>query len=166
MVPSMSVCLLGPGCLRVLCQYGIKATHKSTECRLDWNCRRLELGSVWGPHCAYFVSVPTILCTHASFLSCGNLLFRCLYSSVAERQSCKLKVLGSIPSGGFFVSMLSWRRTWKLFTVSVPSCGKKCCSSDGKYVVSPLCWGIRAQSFGNVGRMLTDDCTCTGSLLQ
>ena len=25
---------------------------------------------------------------------------RCLYSSVAERQSCKLKVLGSIPSGG------------------------------------------------------------------
>ncbi len=26
-----------------------------------------------------------------------------LYSSVAERQSCKLKVLGSIPSGGFFV---------------------------------------------------------------
>ena len=27
--------------------------------------------------------------------------FRCLYSSVVERQSCKLKVLGSIPSGGF-----------------------------------------------------------------
>ena len=26
---------------------------------------------------------------------------RSLYSSVAERQSCKLKVLGSIPSGGF-----------------------------------------------------------------
>jgi hypothetical protein len=26
-----------------------------------------------------------------------------LYSSVVERQSCKLKVLGSIPSGGFFV---------------------------------------------------------------
>ena len=26
----------------------------------------------------------------------------CLYSSVAERQSCKLKVLGSIPSGGLF----------------------------------------------------------------
>ena len=25
----------------------------------------------------------------------------CLYSSVAERQSCKLKVLGSIPSGGY-----------------------------------------------------------------
>ena len=25
-----------------------------------------------------------------------------LYSSVAERQSCKLKVLGSIPSGGSF----------------------------------------------------------------
>ena len=27
-----------------------------------------------------------------------------LYSSVAERQSCKLKVLGSIPSGGFVPS--------------------------------------------------------------
>ena len=27
-----------------------------------------------------------------------------LYSSVVERQSCKLKVLGSIPSGGFFAS--------------------------------------------------------------
>jgi hypothetical protein len=26
-----------------------------------------------------------------------------LYSSVAERQSCKLKVLGSIPSGGSFL---------------------------------------------------------------
>ena len=26
-----------------------------------------------------------------------------LYSSVAERQSCKLKVLGSIPSGGFYI---------------------------------------------------------------
>ena len=26
---------------------------------------------------------------------------KCLYSSVAERQSCKLKVLGSIPSGSF-----------------------------------------------------------------
>ena len=25
----------------------------------------------------------------------------CLYSSAAERQSCKLKVLGSMPSGGF-----------------------------------------------------------------
>ena len=28
----------------------------------------------------------------------------CLYSSVVERQSCKLKVLGSIPSGGSFYS--------------------------------------------------------------
>ena len=29
-----------------------------------------------------------------------SLLTSCLYSSVAERQSCKLKALGSIPSGG------------------------------------------------------------------
>ena len=29
-----------------------------------------------------------------------ELVDKCLYSSVAERQSCKLKVLGSIPSGG------------------------------------------------------------------
>jgi hypothetical protein len=28
-------------------------------------------------------------------------LHNSLYSSVAERQSCKLKVLGSIPSGGY-----------------------------------------------------------------
>ena len=27
---------------------------------------------------------------------------KCLYSSVVERQSCKLKVLGSIPSGGLY----------------------------------------------------------------
>ena len=31
----------------------------------------------------------------------GLTLLSSLYSSVAERQSCKLKVLGSIPSGGF-----------------------------------------------------------------
>ena len=31
-----------------------------------------------------------------------ELVDKCLYSSVAERQSCKLKVLGSIPSGGLF----------------------------------------------------------------
>ena len=30
-----------------------------------------------------------------------------LYSSVVERQSCKLKVLGSIPSGGFFLSFMT-----------------------------------------------------------
>jgi hypothetical protein len=29
-----------------------------------------------------------------------------LYSSVAEHQSCKLKVLGSIPSGGFFTLLI------------------------------------------------------------
>ena len=29
-----------------------------------------------------------------------------LYSSVVERQSCKLKVLGSIPSGGFLSSFI------------------------------------------------------------
>ena len=31
----------------------------------------------------------------------GGLKPSSLYSSAAERQSCKLKVLGSIPSGGF-----------------------------------------------------------------
>jgi hypothetical protein len=30
----------------------------------------------------------------------------CLYSSVVERQSCKLKVLGSIPSGGLLCAFL------------------------------------------------------------
>ena len=32
----------------------------------------------------------------------GRLASARLYSSVVERQSCKLKVLGSIPSGGLF----------------------------------------------------------------
>ena len=31
----------------------------------------------------------------------------CLYSSVVERQSCKLKVLGSIPSGGYVLSCVT-----------------------------------------------------------
>ena len=31
-----------------------------------------------------------------------------LYSSVAERQSCKLKVLGSIPSGDFDLDFFCW----------------------------------------------------------
>ena len=30
----------------------------------------------------------------------------CLYSSVVERQSCKLKVLGSIPSGGLYYASM------------------------------------------------------------
>ena len=29
-----------------------------------------------------------------------SLFFKCFYSSVVQRQSCKLKVLGSVPSGG------------------------------------------------------------------
>lgn len=41
----------------------------------------------------------------------------CLYSSVAERQSCKLKVLGSIPSGG------SARKTQALWHFGAP-CGQ------------------------------------------
>ena len=40
------------------------------------------------------------ICCAASWI--GNCSFHnSLYSSVAERQSCKLKVLGSIPSGGY-----------------------------------------------------------------
>ena len=34
-------------------------------------------------------------------------MFRCLYSSVVERQSCKLKVLGSIPSGGYLLGKIA-----------------------------------------------------------
>ena len=33
--------------------------------------------------------------------------FRCLYSSVVERQSCKLKVLRSIPSGGCLLGKIA-----------------------------------------------------------
>ena len=36
-----------------------------------------------------------------SIVKSGSGIRTGLYSSVAERQSCKLKVLGSIPSGGF-----------------------------------------------------------------
>ena len=35
-------------------------------------------------------------------LSAASAAYTSLYSSVVERQSCKLKVLGSIPSGGLF----------------------------------------------------------------
>ena len=38
-----------------------------------------------------------------------SLLTSCLYSSVAERQSCKLKALGSIPSGGLITVQSSGR---------------------------------------------------------
>ena len=37
----------------------------------------------------------------------GLLLAQSLYSSVVERQSCKLKVLGSIPSGGLLVQSIA-----------------------------------------------------------
>ena len=41
-----------------------------------------------------------------------------LYSSVAERQSCKLKVLGSIPSGGYVSAEWQWHQSlmpkWRL----------------------------------------------------
>ena len=37
----------------------------------------------------------------------------CLYSSVVERQSCKLKVLGSIPSGGFSAVSHDPSRKWR-----------------------------------------------------
>ena len=39
-----------------------------------------------------------LIAAHASLGQCDR---HRLYSSVVERQSCKLKVLGSIPSGGF-----------------------------------------------------------------
>ena len=42
----------------------------------------------------------------AEFLKCITSP-NCLYSSVAERQSCKLQVLGSIPSGGFVLSCVT-----------------------------------------------------------
>ena len=51
----------------------------------------------------YFFHAANILATKASFLKyhCSH------YSLVVERQLCKLKVLGSIPSGGFYLKKKS-----------------------------------------------------------
>ena len=47
-------------------------------------------------------SLPRVLCVPWAMFPRGR-----LYSSVVERQSCKLKVLGSIPSGGFLLEAVS-----------------------------------------------------------
>ena len=64
---------------------------------------------------------------------------RCLarqsrYSSVAERQSCKLKVLGSIPSGGL---SLRCNRVW--------SCANRSAREDQNLAVWPHTRGLIAQ---------------------
>lgn len=53
----------------------------------------------------YAVAGQRLGTSHATYIagkkdSIFCLFIQSLYSSVAERQSCKLKVLGSIPSGG------------------------------------------------------------------
>ena len=66
---------------------------------------------------------------------CGAAL-NCLYSSVAERQSCKLKVLGSIPSGGLSLTgvlrrglprfqLWPWNHTWFCGATTGWPCGCK-----------------------------------------
>ena len=63
------------------------------------------------PHAWFTLNVHVYAGAHASMCSyklvftfavvLSILFHHRLYSSVVERQSCKLKVLGSIPSGGF-----------------------------------------------------------------
>ena len=53
----------------------------------------------------------------------------CLYSSVVERQSCKLKVLGSIPSGGlYYAPMEEYSHTRRMHFLYRPHrFRKQCC---------------------------------------
>ena len=64
----------------------------------------------------------------SAFFQC-TFLHQSLYSSVVERQSCKLKVLGSIPSGGFLPSFnyvyLQVMSSWCMS--SVIACGVFVC---------------------------------------
>ena len=41
------------------------------------------------------------MCVGEEVVACRSFDYRGRYSSVVERQSCKLKVLGLIPSGGY-----------------------------------------------------------------
>jgi hypothetical protein len=73
------------------------------SCKINTKCLRLRSSIAVG-HSQLLASVPV----NRQFMEQRKLhrhIFvlrrnRCLYSSVVERQSCKLKVLGSIPSGG------------------------------------------------------------------
>jgi hypothetical protein len=73
------------------------------SCKLNTKCLRLRSSIAVG-HLQLLASVPV----NRQFMEQRKLhrhifvLRRngCLYSSVVERQSCKLKVLGSVPSGG------------------------------------------------------------------
>jgi hypothetical protein len=73
------------------------------SCKINTKCLRLRSSIAVG-HSQLLASVPV----NRQFMEQQKLhrhIFvlhrnRCLYSSVAERQSCKLKVLGSVPSGG------------------------------------------------------------------
>ena len=49
---------------------------------------------------------------------------KCLYSSVVERQSCKLKVLGSIPSGG----SIAFRLLFQVCRSALKGVNPTCCS--------------------------------------
>jgi hypothetical protein len=73
------------------------------SCKINTKCLRLRSSIAVG-HSQLLASVPV----NRQFMEQRKLhrhIFvlhrnKCLYSSVVERQSCKLKVLGSVPSGG------------------------------------------------------------------
>ena len=67
----------------------------------------------------------------------------CLYSSVVERQSCKLKVLGSIPSGGSLVPLQGKFKALLLVSWCPGVCGMLLVSWCPGVLVS-WCPGVRA----------------------
>jgi hypothetical protein len=80
------------------------------SCKIDTKCLRLRSSIAVG-HSQLLASVPVnrqlmeqrTLHRHIFVLRRNT----CLYSSVVERQSCKLKVLGSIPSGGLWQNAIA-----------------------------------------------------------
>ena len=86
--------------------------------------------------CKACASWPGVLPQQVLSLTQQDVVNRCLYSSVVERQSCKLKVLGSIPSGGF---MPSFRTRPRIVGNSQLLSGGDCCARDSRaHVVAPL----------------------------
>ena len=64
-------------------------------------------------------SLPRVLCVPWAMFPRGR-----LYSSVVERQSCKLKVLGSIPSGG----SIAFRLLFQVCRSALKGVNPTCCS--------------------------------------
>ena len=74
-----------------------RSEGRRQESHSTFHVRALRRSAQTDPALCVFRSLETTLCKKNALS---------LYSSVVERQSCKLKVLGSIPSGGLFPDSL------------------------------------------------------------